>query len=95
MNRVVSSLELDFSTSQLMSKINVTVPADTRIVSISVQDESAEEAARIVNGVRQAAADKIIEVTKVSDIPRKRPKALEGAASRGGAFLRKNAPPCA
>lgn len=68
MNRVVSSLELDFSTSQLMSKINVTVPADTRIVSISVQDESAEEAARIVNGVRQAAADKIIEVTKVSDV---------------------------
>lgn len=68
MNRVVSNLELDLSTSQLTSKINVTVPADTRIVSISVQDESAEEAARIVNGVRQAAADKIIEVTKVSDV---------------------------
>ena len=41
MNRVVSNLELDLSTSQLTSKINVTVPADTRIVSISVQDESA------------------------------------------------------
>lgn len=68
MNRVVSDLGLDMGTSQLASKVNVTVPADTRIVSISVQDESAEEAARIVNGVRQAAADKIIEVTKVSDV---------------------------
>ncbi|MBF8969587.1 Wzz/FepE/Etk N-terminal domain-containing protein [Streptococcus sp. NLN76] len=68
MSRVVSELGLDMGTSQLASKINVTVPADTRIVSISVQDESAEEAARIVNGVRQAAADKIIEVTRVSDV---------------------------
>ncbi|MBF0806685.1 MULTISPECIES: Wzz/FepE/Etk N-terminal domain-containing protein [unclassified Streptococcus] len=68
MSRVISDLGLDMGTSQLASKINVTVPADTRIVSVSVQDESAEEAARIVNGVRQAAADKIIEVTKVSDV---------------------------
>lgn len=68
MSRVVSELGLDMTTTQLATKIDVTVPADTRIVSISVQDESAEEAARIVNGVRQAAADKIIEVTKVSDV---------------------------
>lgn len=68
MTRVVSELGLDMGTTQLANKIDVTVPADTRIVSISVKDESAEEAARIVNGVRQVAADKIIDVTKVSDV---------------------------
>lgn len=68
MSRVISDLGLSMDKGDLASKIKVTVPADTRIVSISVQDTSAEEAARIVNAVRMAAADKIIEITKVSDV---------------------------
>lgn len=52
----------------LARKIQVTVPADTRIVSISVRDSKPEEASRIANALREVAAEKIISVTKVSDV---------------------------
>ena len=46
----------------------MTVPADTRIVSISVTDRLPEEASRIANSLREVAAQKIISVTRVSDV---------------------------
>ena len=49
-------------------KVSVTVPADTRIVSISVRDGNPEEASRIANALREEAAQKIISVTRVSDV---------------------------
>ena len=52
----------------LASKIKVTVPVDTRIVSISVTDRAPEEASRIANSLREVAAQKIISVTRVSDV---------------------------
>ncbi|MFI3151565.1 Wzz/FepE/Etk N-terminal domain-containing protein [Streptococcus suis] len=55
-------------TSNLASKVSVSIPVDTRIVSITVRDEDANEAARIANGLRTVAAQKIIDVTKVSDV---------------------------
>ena len=61
-------MKLKLQPSELAKKINVTVPTDTRIVSIAVSDGNAEEAARIANSVRQAAAEKIIAVTKVADV---------------------------
>lgn len=61
------SNELDLK-DKLESKIRVEIPVDTRIVSITVRDTDAEEAARIANHVRQTAAQKIIDVTKVSDV---------------------------
>ena len=54
--------------SALAKKITVTVPTDTRIVSIAVSDGDAKEAARIANSLRQVAAEKIIAVTKVADV---------------------------
>ena len=46
----------------------MTVPVDTRIVSISVRDFKPEEASRIANALREVAAQKIISVTRVSDV---------------------------
>lgn len=44
------------------------VPTDTRIVSISVRDGNPEEASRIANALREVAAQKIISITRVSDV---------------------------
>lgn len=66
--KVIDDLKLNVQPSALAKKINVTVPTDTRILSIAVSDGDAKEAARIANSLRQIAAEKIIAVTKVSDV---------------------------
>ncbi|HEM3717408.1 TPA: capsular biosynthesis protein CpsC [Streptococcus suis] len=55
-------------TTGISDKISVEIPVDTRIVSITVRDADPNEAARIANSLRTAAAQKIIEVTKVNDV---------------------------
>lgn len=66
--KVISDLKLNMQPSALAKKITVTVPTDTRIVSIAVSDGDAKEAARVANSLRQVAAEKIIAVTKVADV---------------------------
>ena len=68
LEKVATDLKLDLPSKGLASKIKVTVPADTRIVSISVTDRAPEEASRIANSLREVAAQKIISVTRVSDV---------------------------
>ncbi|HHD9721924.1 TPA: Wzz/FepE/Etk N-terminal domain-containing protein [Streptococcus pneumoniae] len=68
LEKVVTDLQLDMPTKNLASKIQVTVPVDTRIVSISVKDKQPEEASRIANSLRKIATKKIISVTRVSDV---------------------------
>lgn len=68
LEKVVTDLKLNMSTKGLASKVQVTVPVDTRIVSISVKDKQPEEASRIANSLREVAAQKIINVTRVSDV---------------------------
>ena len=68
LEKVVTDLQLDMPAKNLASKIQVTVPVDTRIVSISVKDKQPEEASRIANSLREIAAQKIISVTRVSDV---------------------------
>ena len=68
LEKVVTEQNLKFDAKALAKKIQVTVPAATRIVSISVKDGNPEEASRIANGLREVAAQKIISVTKVSDV---------------------------
>lgn len=68
LEKVVTEQNLKFDAKALAKKIQVTVPVDTRIVSISVRDSNPEEASRIANGLREVAAQKIISVTKVSDV---------------------------
>ncbi|MGT2711498.1 YveK family protein [Streptococcus oriscaviae] len=52
----------------LREKVSVEIPVETRIVSITARDSDPKEAARIANTLRVIAAQKIIEVTKVSDV---------------------------
>ena len=68
LEKVATDLKLDLPPKGLASKIKVTVPVDTRIVSISVTDRLPEEASRIANSLREVAAQKIISVTRVSDV---------------------------
>lgn len=68
LEKVATDLKLDLPSKGLASKVKVTVPADTRIVSISVTDRAPEEASRIANSLREVAAQKIISVTRVSDV---------------------------
>ena len=68
LEKVATDLKLELPPKGLASKIKVTVPADTRIVSISVTDRAPEEASRIANSLREVAAQKIISVTRVSDV---------------------------
>lgn len=68
LEKVISNLKLEKTVKGLSKKIQVTVPVDTRIVSIAVKDVRPEEASRIANALREVAAEKIISVTRVSDV---------------------------
>lgn len=68
LEKVATNLKLDMPAKTLTSKVQVAVPADTRIVSISVKDKQPEEASRIANSLREVAAEKIVAVTRVSDV---------------------------
>ncbi|MGU8011934.1 Wzz/FepE/Etk N-terminal domain-containing protein [Streptococcus suis] len=65
LTQVATELNLKES---LKEKISVSIPVDTRIVSISVRDADPNEAARIANSLRTFAVQKVVEVTKVSDV---------------------------
>ena len=68
LEKVVADQKLNIDAKTLARKVQVTVPADTRIVSISVRDGLPEEASRIANALREVASQKIISVTRVSDV---------------------------
>ena len=68
LEKVISNLKLEQTGKGLSKKIQVTVPVDTRIVSIAVKDDQPEDASRIANALREVAAEKIIKVTRVSDV---------------------------
>ena len=68
LSQAIEELKLDMTPSELSKKISVSVPTDTRILSITAKDGDPKEAARIANGLRNVAAAKIISVTKVSDV---------------------------
>ena len=68
LSQAIEELKLDLTPAELSKKISVSVPTDTRILSITAKDGDPKEAARIANGLRNVAAAKIISVTKVSDV---------------------------
>lgn len=68
LSQAIEELKLDMTPAELSKKISVSVPTDTRILSITAKDGDPKEAARVANGLRNVAAEKIIAVTKVSDV---------------------------
>ncbi|MGT2910897.1 Wzz/FepE/Etk N-terminal domain-containing protein [Streptococcus cameli] len=65
---VINKEGLAMSERELASMISVSVPAETRIITISVQNDDPAEAQRFANSVRDSAAEKIRAVTKVEDV---------------------------
>ncbi len=68
LEKVATDLKTRTPSVRLASKIKVTVPVDTRIVSISVTDRVPEEASRIAKLSERGCRSKIISVTRVSDV---------------------------
>lgn len=68
LDTVISDLDLTIPKGKLRKNITVTIPTDTRIISVSVSDRDASMAAEIANDLRKIGAKKITEVTRVSDV---------------------------
>ncbi|MFS1664287.1 Wzz/FepE/Etk N-terminal domain-containing protein [Streptococcus sp. zg-JUN1979] len=68
MNQVIEKDNLSITAGELSSKVSVSIPADTRVISISVEDSNPNESARLADDIREAATEKIKEVTKVEDV---------------------------
>ncbi|MBJ8349326.1 Wzz/FepE/Etk N-terminal domain-containing protein [Streptococcus zalophi] len=65
---VVEKEGLNYSEGTLSKKIAINIPTNTRIISISASDENPQEASDLANAVREVAAQKIKEITKVEDV---------------------------
>lgn len=61
--QVIARLGLHMSHEEMMDKLEVSVPADTRIIELSVTDTDPEEARRIVQAISATASVHITEVT--------------------------------
>ncbi|MCR5234059.1 MAG: protein-tyrosine kinase [Lachnospiraceae bacterium] len=68
LEKVISELKLDDSYETLKNRITVANASDTRIISITVKDESPEEARRIANGIRDAASSHITQVMDIEAV---------------------------
>lgn len=68
MATVVANENLSISPATLASKVSVSVPTGTRIISITVSDVDPIEASDLTNAVREVAAEKIKTITKVEDV---------------------------
>lgn len=68
LSTVILDNGLDMSTDTLLSKLSVSIPTNTRIISISAEDANPSEASRLANAVREVAADKIKQVTQIEDV---------------------------
>lgn len=60
--------KLQLSPEQLAKELTVTIPSDTRVISISVTERSPKRASKIANSIRKIASEKIKNVTKVQDV---------------------------
>lgn len=65
---VIVNQNLEMGTGELLGKVSVSIPTNTRIISISVRDEEPSRASLLANAVRDVAAEKIKQVTKVEDV---------------------------
>ena len=68
LEKVIANQKLTMTPKQLALKIRVSVPRETRIVSIDVKDTNPDTASQLANELRVVAAAKIKAVTKVSDV---------------------------
>lgn len=68
MMKVIEDEGLDITPEELLEKVSVNIPVNTRIISIIAEDEDPEEASFLANKVQEVSSEKIKEVTKVEDV---------------------------
>jgi capsular polysaccharide biosynthesis protein len=65
---VITQLNLDMTSKELLSKISVSSETDTRVLTITVTDEDPYEACQIANAVRDVAANHIKNVMDIDAV---------------------------
>ena len=68
MEEVAENIGTGISAKDLVKKISVEAPKDTRIISITVQDKDPQVASNIANEVKTISAEQIKEITKIEDV---------------------------
>ena len=68
LERVIDKNGIKMNLVELRSKIEVKIPQDTRILTITVEDTDAKRAADIANAVRDEAFEEIKEITKEESV---------------------------
>jgi len=68
LERVIDKNGIKMNLVELRSRIEVKIPQDTRILTITVEDTDAKRAADIANAVRDEAFEEIKEITKEESV---------------------------
>ncbi|TCD46258.1 capsular biosynthesis protein CpsC [Streptococcus sp. X16XC17] len=68
LSEVIASDAPTMTPGQLAGMLSISVPTDTRIISISVNSDSPQRAQKIANRIREVASAKIKAVTQVDDV---------------------------
>lgn len=68
LSEVIKDEKLNLSEAELSKMVSVNIPTDTRLISISVNAKTGQDAQTLANKVREVASKKIKKVTKAEDV---------------------------
>lgn len=68
LEEVIQQLSLDLEYRELLDKVRVTTPTDTRIVAITVEDTDPVQAMNIANSIRETASSHIQNVMDIEAV---------------------------
>lgn len=68
LSEVIKDEKLNLSEAELSKMVSVNIPTDTRLISISVNAKTGQDAQTLANKVREVASKKIKKVIKVEDV---------------------------
>ena len=68
LSEVIKDEKLNMTEAELAKMISVDIPTDTRLILISVNAKTGQDAQTLANKVREVASEKIKKVTKVEDV---------------------------
>ncbi|MBO5474018.1 MAG: protein-tyrosine kinase [Lachnospiraceae bacterium] len=68
LEEVIQILALDMDYQEMLAKVSVDTPTDTRIVSITVEDHDPVQAMKIANCIREAASEHIQNVMDIEAV---------------------------
>ncbi|MCD7724544.1 MAG: Wzz/FepE/Etk N-terminal domain-containing protein [Clostridiales bacterium] len=68
LEEVIQMLSLDMEYEEMLRKVSVDTPTDTRIVSITVEDHDPVQAMKIANCIREAASEHIQNVMDIEAV---------------------------